>query len=85
MKKILLVIFFVLFSITAVYATVTRASIRKSPNILWQGTANLSYDPAHNVGLSAIPEQKYTFLNNTTSGPSGIVKDIKTGLIWESE
>lgn len=84
MKKSFLILLTIFSSLAVSYATWSFAYPRKSPNLLWQWVPDWYYDPVNHVGDSYKPEFSYEFISGT-KWPTGVVKDNKTWLIWESQ
>lgn len=85
MKKIIYILIISLLLVWVSYATATIARESKSPKLVWQWTAQDSYDKAHNVWASYKSEQDFEFVNWTVKWPSWVVRDKNTGLFWESQ
>ena len=68
-----------------VYASNTIASTNKSSYIPWQWIKDWYYDSAHNVWISYLPENRFSFIYWYSPWWTSIVKDNVTWLIWQSE
>ncbi|MBW7954305.1 DUF1566 domain-containing protein [Candidatus Gracilibacteria bacterium] len=55
-----------------------------STKLPWQGTPINTYDSEHNVGTNYMARARFSF-EKGSKGPTGVVKDSITGLMWQSE
>jgi hypothetical protein len=79
--KIFLSLLWVITLIVTVFASVTVAKERKSAKLPWTWTLSGSYDSAHNVWTSYLPESRFS---TWWSIPTWVVYDSVTTLYWQA-